>query len=74
MKLGLYSITYLGLWYRGEALSLSEAGIVLQGAALTAAYSVPLAVAPHPQTGAPVVSLAPRTPACAPAHPAEEGR
>ena len=22
MKLGLYSITYLGLWYRGEALSL----------------------------------------------------
>src|SRR5215468_9007065 len=24
MKLGLYSITYLGLWYRGEALSLSD--------------------------------------------------
>jgi sugar phosphate isomerase/epimerase len=24
MKLGLYSITYLGLWYRGEALSLEE--------------------------------------------------
>ena len=24
MKLGLYSITYLGLWYRGEALSLPE--------------------------------------------------
>ena len=24
MKLGLYSITYLGLWYRGEALPLSE--------------------------------------------------
>jgi len=22
MKLGLYSITYLGLWYRGEALPL----------------------------------------------------
>ena len=22
MKLGLYSITYLGLWYRGEALTL----------------------------------------------------
>ena len=24
MKLGLYSITYLGLWYRGEALMLSD--------------------------------------------------
>ena len=24
MKLGLYSITYLGLWYRGEALSLAQ--------------------------------------------------
>lgn len=24
MKVGLYSITYLGLWYRGEALSLPE--------------------------------------------------
>lgn len=24
MRLGLYSITYLGLWYRGEALSLSD--------------------------------------------------
>ena len=24
MKLGLYSITYLGLWYRGRALSLEE--------------------------------------------------
>ena len=24
MKLGLYSITYLGLWYRGEALPLPE--------------------------------------------------
>jgi sugar phosphate isomerase/epimerase len=24
MKLGLYSITYLGLWYRGQALSLEE--------------------------------------------------
>jgi sugar phosphate isomerase/epimerase len=24
MKLGLYSITYLGLWYRGEALSLAD--------------------------------------------------
>src|SRR5271156_275331 len=24
MKIGLYSITYLGLWYRGEALSLPE--------------------------------------------------
>jgi sugar phosphate isomerase/epimerase len=24
MKLGLYSITYLGLWYRGEALPLAE--------------------------------------------------
>jgi sugar phosphate isomerase/epimerase len=24
MKLGLYSITYLGLWYRGEALPLSQ--------------------------------------------------
>src|SRR5215831_16558868 len=24
MKLGLYSITYLGLWYRGEALPLSD--------------------------------------------------
>jgi sugar phosphate isomerase/epimerase len=24
MKLGLYSITYLGLWYRGEALSLPQ--------------------------------------------------
>ncbi len=24
MKLGLYSITYLGLWYRGEALSLPD--------------------------------------------------
>jgi sugar phosphate isomerase/epimerase len=24
MKLGLYSITYLGIWYRGEALTLSE--------------------------------------------------
>jgi len=24
MKLGLYSITYLGLWYRGEALTLPE--------------------------------------------------
>jgi len=24
MKLGLYSITYLGLWYRGEALTLKE--------------------------------------------------
>ncbi len=24
MKIGLYSITYLGLWYRGEALSLEE--------------------------------------------------
>src|SRR5580698_1230318 len=24
MKLGLYSITYLGMWYRGEALSLEE--------------------------------------------------
>ena len=24
MKLGLYSITYLGVWYRGEALTLPE--------------------------------------------------
>ena len=24
MKLGLYSITYLGLWYRGEALPLGD--------------------------------------------------
>ena len=24
MKIGLYSITYLGLWYRGEALTLPE--------------------------------------------------
>jgi len=24
MKVGLYSITYLGLWYRGEALTLAE--------------------------------------------------
>ena len=24
MKLGLYSITYLGVWYRGEALTLEE--------------------------------------------------
>ncbi|MFQ6044049.1 MAG: sugar phosphate isomerase/epimerase family protein, partial [Candidatus Poribacteria bacterium] len=24
MKIGLYSITYLGLWYRGEALTLEE--------------------------------------------------
>jgi sugar phosphate isomerase/epimerase len=24
MKLGLYSVTYLGLWYRGEALTLPE--------------------------------------------------
>jgi sugar phosphate isomerase/epimerase len=24
MKLGLYSITYLGIWYRGEALTLAE--------------------------------------------------
>jgi len=24
MKIGLYSITYLGLWYRGEALTLSQ--------------------------------------------------
>ena len=24
MKLGLYSITYLGMWYRGQALSLEE--------------------------------------------------
>ncbi len=24
MKLGLYSITYLGLWYRGEALTLPQ--------------------------------------------------
>ena len=24
MKIGLYSITYLGCWYRGEALSLPE--------------------------------------------------
>ena len=23
MKLGLYTITYLGLWYRGEALPLT---------------------------------------------------
>ena len=24
MKLGLYTITYLGLWYRGEALPLPQ--------------------------------------------------
>jgi len=24
MKLGLYSITYLGVWYRGRALTLDE--------------------------------------------------
>ena len=24
MKLGLYSITYLGIWYRGEPLTLPE--------------------------------------------------
>src|SRR6185437_2913560 len=24
MKLGLYSITYLGVWYRGDALSLEQ--------------------------------------------------
>jgi hypothetical protein len=24
MKIGLYSITYLGCWYRGEALTLPE--------------------------------------------------
>ena len=24
MKIGLYSITYLGLWYRGEELTLPE--------------------------------------------------
>ena len=24
MKIGLYSITYLGLWYRGEALTLPQ--------------------------------------------------
>jgi iron complex transport system ATP-binding protein len=40
---------------------------VLTGPELTAAYNVPLAVAPHPQTGAPVVSLVP-----AAAHPTEE--
>ena len=24
MKIGLYSITYLGVWYRGRALTLEE--------------------------------------------------
>ena len=24
MKLGLYSITYLGIWYRGKALPLEQ--------------------------------------------------
>ena len=24
MKIGLYSITYLGLWYRGPALTIEE--------------------------------------------------
>jgi iron complex transport system ATP-binding protein len=40
---------------------------VLTGPALSAAYGVPLAVAPHPRTGAPAVSLVPAT-----AHSAEE--
>ena len=49
MKLGLYSITYLGLWYRGEALSLAEMigrakmygydGIEIDGSARTAIHS-----------------------------------
>ena len=31
MKLGLYSITYLGLWYRGEALTLPQMIVKGQG-------------------------------------------
>ena len=31
MKLGLYSITYLGLWYRGPALTVGTASARSQG-------------------------------------------
>src|SRR6266702_2575544 len=31
MKIGLYSITYLGCWYRGEALTLPELVRIAKG-------------------------------------------
>jgi iron complex transport system ATP-binding protein len=53
----------------GEVHGEGTPDAVLTGPALTAAYSVPLAVAPHPHTGARVVSLVP-----AAVHPAGERR
>jgi iron complex transport system ATP-binding protein len=72
----LHDLNLVGAWADRVALLAGGAvhsegtpDAVLTGRALTAAYSVPLAVAPHPRTGAPVVSLVP-----APAYPAEERR
>ena len=70
----LHDLNLVAAWADRVAL-LADGGVhaegtpdaVLTGPALTAAYNVPLAVAPHPQTGAPVVSLT-----SAPVRPVEE--
>ncbi len=62
----LHDLNLVGPWADRVAL-LAGGGVcfegtpdeVLTGPALTSAYGVPLNVAPHPQTGAPVVSLGP---------------
>ncbi|HTU21253.1 MAG TPA: ABC transporter ATP-binding protein [Gemmataceae bacterium] len=72
----LHDLNLVGAW--ADRVALLTGGrvhcegtpeTVLTSFALTAVYGVPLAVAPHPQTGAPVVSLVPAT-----SHPAEERR
>jgi iron complex transport system ATP-binding protein len=62
----LHDLNLVGAWAdrvallaSGEVHGEGTPEAVLTGPALTAAYGVPLAVAPHPQTGAAVVSLVP---------------
>jgi iron complex transport system ATP-binding protein len=62
----LHDVNLVGAWAdrvallgQGDVHCEGTPDAVLTGPALTAAYSVPLAVAPHPVTGAAVVSLVP---------------
>jgi iron complex transport system ATP-binding protein len=65
----LHDLNLVGAW-ADRVVLLADGGVhgegtpeaVLTGSALTSAYNVPLVVAPHPETGAPVVSLMPVAP------------
>lgn len=67
--LTLHDLNLVGPW-ADRAVLLASGGVVAEGPpdrvltaeALSAAYGVALAVAPHPLTGAPAVSYAPRRP------------